>query len=41
MLMRLELAAKTVGVAFWGAEVVLMTAWLKLAELILSCVDEA
>ena len=32
MLMRLKLAAKTVGVAFWGAEVVLMTAWLKLAE---------
>ena len=32
MLMRLELVAKTVGVAFWGAEVVLMTAWLKLAE---------
>ena len=28
-MMRLELAAKTVGVAFWGAEVVLMTAWLK------------
>ena len=32
MLMRLELAAKTVGVTFWGADVVLMTAWLKLAE---------
>ena len=31
VLMRLELAAKTVAVAFWGAEVVL-TAWLKLAE---------
>ena len=30
MLMRLELAAKTVGVTFWGAEVVLMTAWLEL-----------
>ena len=30
--MRLELAAKTVGVAFWGAKVVLMTAWVKLAE---------
>ena len=30
--MRLDLAEKTVGVAFWGAEVVLMTAWLKLAE---------
>ena len=30
--MKLELAAKTVGVAFWGDEVVLMTAWLKLAE---------
>ena len=27
-----ELAAKAVGVTFWGAEVVLMTAWLKLAE---------
>ena len=32
MLMRLELAAKNVGVTFWGAEVGLMTAWLKLAE---------
>ena len=30
--MRLEFASKTVGVAFWGAEVVLMTGWLKLAE---------
>ena len=30
--MRLELVGKTVGVTFWGAEVVLMTAWLKLAE---------
>ena len=30
--MRLELAAKTVGVAFWGAGVLLMTASLKLAE---------
>ena len=30
--MRLELAAKAVGVIFWGADVVLMTAWLKLAE---------
>ena len=30
--MRLELAAETVGVAFWGAEVVLMTACFKLAE---------
>ena len=30
--MRLELAAKTVGDAFWGAEVVLMRAWLILAE---------
>ena len=28
--MRLELVAKTVGVTFWAAEVVLMTAWLKL-----------
>ena len=32
MLTRLELAAKTVGVTFWGAEVVPMIAWLKLAE---------
>ena len=32
MLMRLELAAKAVGVTFWGADVVLMIAWLKLAE---------
>ena len=28
--MRLELAAKAVGVTFWGADVVLMRAWLKL-----------
>ena len=32
MLTRLELAAETVGVTFWGADVVLMTARLKLAE---------
>ena len=32
MLMRLELAAKAVGFTFWEADVVLMTAWLKLAE---------
>ena len=32
MLMRLELAAKAVGVTFMGADVVLMTAWLKVAE---------
>ena len=30
--MRLELGAKTVGDAFWGADVVLMTARLILAE---------
>ena len=30
--MRLELAGKPVGVTFMGADVVLMTAWLKLAE---------
>ena len=30
--MRLELVPKTLGVTFWGPEVVLMTAWLKLAE---------
>ena len=30
--MRLELAAKAVGVNFWGADVVLMIAWLKVAE---------
>ena len=30
--MRLELAAKAGGVTFWGADVVLMKAWLKLAE---------
>ena len=30
--MRLELAARAVGDAFWGAEVVLMTARLILAE---------
>ena len=32
MLIRLEFAAKAVGVTFWGADVVLMTAWVKLAE---------
>ena len=32
MLMRLELVSKTVGLTFLGADVVLMTAWLKLAE---------
>ena len=30
--MRLELAAKAVGVTFWGADVVLMIACLKLGE---------